>query len=323
MSLGSQVKKQPFNLQIRSNYFKQCKQIKKMAKKKKYQYKKEFFDKLLNWKETDPKKYWEVLNSFKKNNNPNNKVEIQHNFNQLIDHFKSQGKSDKYNVNFKNKIENYITQYKDFLAENQTTDKPFTVSEIKQCIKALKSNKSPGPDLICNEILKNSSVVTCKAIVKLFNLILDSDKYPYAWRHSFIIPLHKSGNKNDLNNYRGISLQNCIEKLFSSALNKRLMTHYEDLFSKHQFGFRANHRTSDSLFILKTLITKYVLNKNKKIYSCFVDLRKAFDTGLLYKLLTNNIGCKFCNVIQNIYSLCHSAIKIHNKHSDYFKIERG
>ena len=54
------------------------------------------------------------------------------------------------------------------------------------------------------------------------------------------------------------------------------------------------------------------------IYSCFIDLRKAFDTlwhsGLLYKLLTNNVGCKFFIVIQNIYSLCQSAIKIDNKH---------
>jgi hypothetical protein len=47
------------------------------------------------------------------------------------------------------------------------------------------------------------------------------------------LDIRKSGNKNDLNNYRGISLQNCITKLFSSALNKRLMMHYEDLFSKH------------------------------------------------------------------------------------------
>jgi hypothetical protein len=42
--------------------------------------------------------------------------------------------------------------------------------------------------------------------VKLFNLILDSGKYPSAWRKSFIIRIHKSGDKSDLNNYRGISL---------------------------------------------------------------------------------------------------------------------
>jgi hypothetical protein len=40
------------------------------------------------------------------------------------------------------------------LKEHPTTDKPFTVSGIKQCIKAPKSNKNPGPDLISNEILK-------------------------------------------------------------------------------------------------------------------------------------------------------------------------
>jgi len=46
-----------------------------------------------------------------------------------------------------------------------------------------------------------------------------------------------------------------------------------------------------------------------------------WHNGLL--LLTNNVGCNFFNVLQNIYSLCQSAIKIDNKHSDYFKIERG
>jgi hypothetical protein len=114
--------------------------------------------------------------------------------------------------------------------------------------------------------------------VKLFNLILDSGKYPSAWRKSLIILIHKSGDKSDSKNYRGISLQNCIAKLFSSALNKRLVSHYENLFSSQQFGFRPHHRTTDSLFILKTLISKYVLKKKTKIFSCFVDLRKAFDT---------------------------------------------
>ena len=38
--------------------------------------------------------------------------------------------------------------------------------------------------------------------------------------------------------------------------------------------------------------------------------------------MTDNVGCKFFNVIQHIYSLCQSAIKIDNKKYDYFKIER-
>jgi hypothetical protein len=42
-------------------------------------------------------------------------------------------------------------------------------------------------------------------------------------------------------------LQNCIAKLFSAALNSRLVSFDEDKFADQQFGFRANHRTTDSI----------------------------------------------------------------------------
>ena len=118
-----------------------------------------------------------------------------------------------------------------------------------------------------------------------------------------------------------------MAKLFSATLNKRLMLHYDKLFAKQQFGFRTEHRTTDSLFVLKTLIMKYIVRNKTKIYACFVDLRKAFDTvwhkGLLYKLMNNQIGQKFFNVIQSMYSSCESAVKFKNSHSNYFKLDRG
>jgi hypothetical protein len=54
---------------------------------------------------------------------------------------------------------------------------------------------------------------------------------------------------SNVNNYRGISLQNCITKLFSAALNSRVVAHYEDKFAIQQFGFLVNHRTTDSIAI--------------------------------------------------------------------------
>ena len=49
----------------------------------------------------------------------------------------------------------------------------------------------------------------------------------------------------------------------------------------NQFGFRANHRTTDSIFILRSLISKYLKKNKGKMYACFVDLRKAFDYGIM------------------------------------------
>jgi hypothetical protein len=90
------------------------------------------YEKLLNWKETDPKQYWQVLNSLKKGDNSSKNPEIQVKFDNIIEHFKSQGKN--YNVNLKNKVENHIIQYTNLLTENSITDKPFTIFEIKQLI---------------------------------------------------------------------------------------------------------------------------------------------------------------------------------------------
>ena len=126
--------------------------------------------------------------------------------------------------------------------KNEITDKPFTVKEIKSCVNKMKLGKSPGPHLILNEIIKYSSAVTCKSIAKLFNLILETGKYPELWRKSFTILIFKSRERSDLNNYRGISLQNNMAKLFSSLLNTRLNFFYENKFDKLQICFIIYYR---------------------------------------------------------------------------------
>jgi hypothetical protein len=73
-------------------------------------------------------------------------------------------------------------------------------------------------------------------------------------------------------------------------------------YAKTQFGFRENHRTSDSLFVLKTLINKYVHKNKRKLFACFVDLQKAFDSvwrnGLLFKLVKIGVGEQFYNIVK-------------------------
>ena len=320
------MRQHPYNLQIRQNFMKHCKDLKKMIKRKKYLFRKEILDKLLNWKETDPKQYWQMIKLLKKSENRQETI-VDFQTEQLEKHIKTQGKPNKINGDFTAKIEDHIKRYKDMLEENDLTDKPFTIKEVKRCVNRLKINKSAGPDLILNEIIKSSNEVTCKSITKLFNLILESGFYPSPWRKSYIILIFKKGDRDDLNNYRGISLQNCLAKLFSSVLNYRLCEHYDNLFADQQFGFRENHRTSDSIFVLKTLITKYLKKNKEKIYACFVDLRRAFDSlwheGLIYKLMVNKVGNKFLQVVKNMYSLNMSAFKIDNKVSKYFEVERG
>jgi hypothetical protein len=76
-------------------------------------------------------------------------------------------------------------------------------------------------------------------------------------------------------------------------------------------------------FILKSLLIKYLTKKKSKVYSCFIDLRRAFDTvwhaGLLYKLKKDNVGKKLFEVIKDMYNSCESSVKIENEHQVFFK----
>jgi hypothetical protein len=115
-----------------------------MVKNKKYQFTKGLYEKLLNWKETDPKQYWQVLNSLKKSVNSSKNPEIQVNFEKIIKHFKSQGSCKNYNVNLKNKVENHIIQYKNLLTENSIADKPYLILGYIPVVIFVTGNESIG-----------------------------------------------------------------------------------------------------------------------------------------------------------------------------------
>ena len=124
---------------------------------------------------------------------------------------------------------------------------------------------------------------------------------PLMWCSGLITPIFKSGVRNDPTNYRGICVSSCLGTLLCSILNQRLMEHVNLLNILHnsQIGFLPNNRTADHRVVLtlRTLTDKYVHCYQEKVYACFVDCRKAFNSvwhdGLLYKLLQINVERTF------------------------------
>ena len=76
--------------------------------------------------------------------------------------------------------------------------------------------------VLLEKYLKTLQMLYWIFFVKLFNEIFNKGVYPENWTDSIIHPLHKKGNPNDPNNYRGISLSDVSGKLFSTIINRRL-----------------------------------------------------------------------------------------------------
>ena len=96
-----------------------------------------------------------------------------------------------------------------------------------------------------------------------------------------------------------------------------------------QISFRQGRgsNSADHDFTLRTLIDKYVHYHKEKVYACFVDFRKAFDSvwheGLFYKLLKTNIGGNLYNLMKSLYCNSTCSIKIGENKTQPFSYSRG
>jgi hypothetical protein len=88
----------------------------------------------------------------------------------------------------------------------------------------------------------------------------------------------KKGIKQDISNYRPISLLNFFSKIFEKLIFNRLYNHFETncFLVQEQFGFRMQHSTEQAAFsLIKSILT--ALNKNQIVGGIFCDVHKAFD----------------------------------------------
>ena len=128
---------------------------------------------------------------------------------------------------------------------------------------------------------------------------------------------------------RGICVSSYLGKLFCSILNQRLLEYIVSLniLHKSQIGILPSNRTADHVFALRTLRDKYVHNHNEKIFACFVDFKKVFDSvwrdGLLNMLLQIDVGGSFYNLIKSLYHNSSCSIKIAPKQTRSFRYARG
>ena len=103
--------------------------------------------------------------------------------------------------------------------------------------------------------------------------------YPNLLQIVKVIPIHKGGSTQDVNNYRPISLLSIFDKIIEKLMHKRLYNFLleHNIPYQNQFGFRKNNSTVFALAQITEMI-KVSIDNRKFGCGIFVDLRKAFDT---------------------------------------------
>ena len=93
-----------------------------------------------------------------------------------------------------------------------------------------------------------------------------------------------------------------------------------------QFGFQPRYSTFDAIFVQQSLILEF-LSKKKKLYCCFVDYQKAFDSvshvQLWRRLVKLGITGKLLNVVKSMYRQIKSCVRFNDETSDFYTCYKG
>ena len=162
-------------------------------------------------------------------------------------------------------------------------------SWVERELRSLKRSKTTGPDNLPPGLLKDCGDAISNQLCHLINLTLQTGVVPNEWKIAKVIPVFKSGDRTDPNNYRPISVLPVLSKILEKAVHSQLMDHLEkfNLIANCQYGYRRNRSTEIAATLLLDDIRKNV-DKGDLVGAVFIDLTKAFDTighGLLLSKL--------------------------------------
>ena len=201
-----------------------------------------------------------------------------------------------------------------------------TVEEVILAIESLKVGKSAGVDEIRPEMLKAMGKEGVLWLSRVIKVAWERGETPADWQTGVIVPLFKKGDKRDCSNYRGISLLSLPGKVYAKVLETRSRAMVESQIGDEQCGFRHGRSTTDQLFTLRMVLEK-AWEYAKPVYSCFVDLEKAYDRvprGKLWSVLQEyGIDGSLMRAIQSLYTNCSSCVRVNGSKSTPFTVGVG
>ena len=150
--------------------------------------------------------------------------------------------------------------------------------------------------------MKENANFFAEQITLQFNEGICSSKYAESFKLANITPAFKQGSRNLKGNYRPISILPIISKIFEKLMCKQLSNHFDNIFSKLQYGFRKGFGAQHCLLLMIDRWKKAV-DSNKVFGAILTDLSKALDCIchdlLVAKLHTYGLSLPALKMIQD------------------------
>ena len=163
--------------------------------------------------------------------------------------------------------------------------RPVSVLQVMKVIKKLINGNATGTFGIPTRAFKDCTEHIAPSQTDIFN-------FHWKLRHFLlgkVASVYQSGDKDDLNNYRPISVLPTVVRVFEKILYGQVYDHSTSnkLLGNQQFGFRTLPSTA---LVLSTSNWWLNMDRGDMNSVVFLDIRKAFDT-VNHQILSNKLHC--------------------------------
>ena len=155
---------------------------------------------------------------------------------------------------------------------------PISVETLILTVKQLNETSAVWAGDTGYKFVIDSLPVTSFYLTVCVNTSIVTGEYPSVWQHALVTPTFKSGDPDEITNYRPISILPVLSKIIEKVVANQLMEYLEtnNLLSKTQHGFRRGLSTETALTTVMNKIYDN-MDHNKITLLTLCDLSKSFD----------------------------------------------
>ena len=213
-------------------------------------------------------------------------------------------------------------------------------NHVREALTLAKNHSATGMDGCPYELWKELNEINDKAeeaggngfdiAATLATVFQDIQEHGVDERSDFALgwmcPIYKKKDKQEISNYRPITLLNTDYKLLTKVLAIQLMKHVPSMIHPNQAGFIPNRSIFNHIRLAKSIIT-YAEAMDIDGAIVALDQEKAYDKirhEYLWETMNQfNLLPPFTNTIKALYRNAYTRVAINGEFSSPFRVIRG
>ena len=218
-------------------------------------------------------------------------------------------------------IDKFISDDDKALCESRST-----IEELDKVIKILKKDKSPGYDGLTNEFYIKYWHIIRKEFWQVMKEIEITETLCDSQYRGIISLIYKQGDRDDITNWRPITLLNTDYKIITKLYAERLKQVLPSVIQEDQKAFLQGRQITENIRLTHDIIQNADIEETGGAI-IFLDQQKAYDRvewGYLDQCLGKfGFGTTFRKWMQMLYKKGESCINTNGFLSRFFPISRS